>query len=72
MTVRAKFRCTAKNQTETGYTLTFEPVTYGSPENDSFYKWTPWGKLEMGTINDEAAKGFVPGQSYYLDFIPVG
>ncbi len=72
MTVRAKFRCTAKNQTETGYTLTFEPVTSGSPENDSFYKWTPWGKLEMGTINDEAAKGFVPGQSYYLDFIPVG
>lgn len=68
MTVRAKFRCTAKNQSESGYTLIFEPVTSGSAENDSFYKWTPWGKLEMGTVNPEAAEQFEPGKTYYLDF----
>ena len=53
-----------------GYTLIFEPVTSGSAENDSFYKWTPWGKLEMGTVNAEAAKQFEPGKTYYLDFTP--
>lgn len=68
MTVRAKFRCTAKNQNENGFTLIFEPATSGSPENESFYKFTPWGKLEMGTVNAEAAKQFVPGEFYYLDF----
>lgn len=67
---RAKFRCVEKKQTENGFTLVFEPVTTGSPENESFYRWTPWGKLEMGTVNAEAAKGFEPGKSYYLDFSP--
>lgn len=70
MSVRAKFRCSQKNQTENGYTLVFEPVTTGSAENETFYKYTPWGKLEMGTVNAEAAKAFEPGKSYYLDFTP--
>jgi hypothetical protein len=45
-----------------------EPVTSGSPENESFYKYTPGGKISLSTINADAAKQFVPGQYYYVDF----
>ena len=68
--VRAKFTCTQKNQGMDGYELVFAPVTWGSEENDSFYKYTPWGELKMGTINPDAAAQFVPGKQYYLDFSP--
>jgi hypothetical protein len=50
----------------------FWPVTSGSPENDAFYKYTPAGKLELSTINAEAAAGFEVGKAYYLDFTPAG
>lgn len=70
MTVRAKFRCNEKNQSESGYSLVFWPVTSGSAENDAFYKYTPAGKLEMSTINQDAAAGFEVGKEYYLDFTP--
>lgn len=70
MTVRAKFRCNEKNQNESGYSLVFWPVTAGSPENDAFYRYTPAGKLEMSTINHDAAAGFEVGKEYYLDFTP--
>lgn len=67
---RAKFRLTARNENQAGYSLAFEPVTSGSPENDQFFKWTPWGKVEIGTVNPEAAMGFKVGGEYYLDFTP--
>lgn len=67
---RAKFKLTARNENQAGYSLSFEPVTSGSPENDQFFKWTPWGKVEIGTINPEAAMGFRVGSAYYLDFTP--
>lgn len=47
------------------------PVTSGSPENESFFKWTPGGKLELSTVNPEAAKQFVPGKQYYIDITEV-
>lgn len=68
--VRAKFALRRKEETENGYTLEFEPVTSGSPENDEFFKWTPWGKLEIGTINAAAAEPFKAGEEYYLDITP--
>lgn len=67
---RAKFRLVSRNENQAGYSLAFEPVTAGSPENDQFFKWTPWGKVEIGTINPEAAAGFKVGGEYYLDFTP--
>jgi hypothetical protein len=67
---RAKFKLTQRNENSAGFSLSFEPVTTGSKENDEFFKWTPWGKVEIGTINPEAAKGFVVGGEYYLDFTP--
>lgn len=67
---RAKFKLTKRNEDQAGFSLTFEPVTSGSKENDEFFKWTPWGKVEMGTVNADAAKAFVVGTDYYLDFTP--
>jgi hypothetical protein len=67
---RAKFKLTARIENQAGHSLTFEPVTTGSPENDQFFKWTPWGKVEIGTVNPEAAAGFKVGGEYYLDFTP--
>lgn len=68
MTVRAKFKCTEVTITEYGKKVTLVPVTGGSKENETFFKWTPYGKLEMGTVNDEAAAQFEPGKEYYIDF----
>lgn len=67
---RAKFRLVSRNENQAGYSLAFEPVTSGSPENDQFFKWTPWGNVEIGTINPAAAEGFKVGGEYYLDFTP--
>lgn len=66
--VRAKFRCESKTQYANGQTLKFLPVTCGSAENEKFFKWTPSGLIEIGTINNEAAEQFIPGKEYYVDF----
>jgi hypothetical protein len=67
--VQAKFTCTSKKETVDGYTIEMQPVTGGSPENDSFFKYTPFGKLEMGTVNKAAADEFIVGSQYYLNFV---
>lgn len=67
-TVRAKFKVTEVSQTEYGERIKLSPVTGGSPENESFFKWTPSGSIEMGTINTDAAKAFEVGKSFYVDF----
>jgi hypothetical protein len=68
MTVRAKYKCTHKDEDINGFKITLEPVVDGSAENKEFFKWTPYGKMEMGTINAKAAEEFVVGQEYYIDF----
>lgn len=65
--IRCKFRCTQKVEKENGFQVAFEPVTTGSNENEAFFKWTPWGKMEFGTINEDAAKQFLVGKEYYID-----
>ncbi len=67
MTVRCKFKCESKTQTTGGFSISLTPVTCGSKENEAFFKWTPWGKFELGTINAEAAAQFEPGKEYYID-----
>lgn len=74
--VRAKFVLVEKtefkaNSTEMGYKLKFTAVTGGSPENESFFKWTPNASVELATVNQEAAKKFTPGKEYYVDFTEV-
>lgn len=70
MGVRAKMRCESVTNRVNGSDILLQPVTGGSKENESFYKYTPGGKIELSTVNPEAAKGFVPGQEYYVDFTP--
>lgn len=71
MSVRAKFKVTEKVITEQGDKITLQPVIGGSHENEQFFKWTPYGKIEMGTINPEASKQFEVGKEYYIDFTKV-
>ncbi len=64
--VRAKFEVIEVAKTVGGTTVRMHPVTGGSPENESFFQWTPMGHLEMGTVNPNIS--FEPGETYYLDF----
>ncbi len=70
MSVRAKFRVEeiAKNIYATRIKL--GPVTSGSEENKAFFKATPVGSIEIGTVNDEAASQFTVGAEFYIDFTP--
>jgi hypothetical protein len=49
-------------------TIVATPVTSGSEENQSFWKATPSGKLELGCINPAAAEQFTLGGEFYLEF----
>lgn len=65
--VRCKFVCVSKTETKDGFTVSFQPVTCGSEENEKFFKYTPFGKMEFGTINPESAKKLIPGKEYFID-----
>lgn len=68
MQVIAKFKVTEKTITESGDVIKMSPVIGGSPENDKFFKWTPYGELTMGTVNPDASSQFEVGKEYYLKF----
>ena len=75
--VRAKFHVTSitrtkhwdrsKGEIQTNKLL---PVTSGSEENKAFFEASPSGSIELGTVNEEAAKVFELGKEYYIDFTP--
>jgi hypothetical protein len=73
--VRAKFRVDAIERTKQGseelHTVRMSPV-YGNNdpehENTKFWRATPSGTLQMGTINKAAAEQFDLGGEYYIDF----
>lgn len=68
-TVRAKFKVHSVTESEGGLkTATLHPVVGGSPENEKFFKYTPGGQINLGTINPAAAEQFVPGRQFYVDF----
>ncbi|MBT2333609.1 hypothetical protein J7E49_06790 [Variovorax paradoxus] len=70
-TVRAKFKVQSVTESEGGLkTANLTPVTSGSPENEKFFKWTPGGQIQLGTINPGAAEEFRPGREFYIDFTP--
>jgi hypothetical protein len=70
MTVRAKFKVDYVTKFASGSQIQMSPVTCGSAENEKFYNYTPGGSMSLTTINDEAAKMFVPGKEYYIDITP--
>lgn len=71
MTVRAKFRVSSISETSGNLkTIKLAPVIGGSPENEQFFKWTPSGEINLGTLNEEASKQFAVDQVFYVDFTP--
>lgn len=71
MQVRAMFNCEEKVETRDGYRLKFRAVTGDSALAEKFFKYTPYGEIVMGTVNEAAAAAFKPGKSYFVDFTPV-
>ena len=71
MSVRAKFKVEERIETTYGGKVILSPVTGGSEENSRFFKMTPYGRFEMGTINEEVLKQFTPGKQFYIDFTEV-
>lgn len=71
MNVRAKFEVVEKTESNNAcFTVKLFPVTGSSPENESFYKYTPAGLIELSTINEDAAAALEVGKQYYVDFTP--
>lgn len=69
--VRAKFRCDSVTLLVNGAQITLIPVTSGSEENESFYKWTPAGSISLSLVSKATANHFYPGHEYYIDFTEV-
>jgi hypothetical protein len=51
-----------------GYKVNLSPVVANNEENAKFFHYTPAGNIELSLVNEETAKTFVPGKSYYVDF----
>ncbi len=66
-TTRAKFVCTAVQESDDGQQAQLEAVVDGSEENDKFFSYTPMGQLNIGTVHGNL---FEEGKEYYLDFSP--
>jgi hypothetical protein len=65
--MRCKFRLEKLTKTMSGYEVTFLPVVGGSRENDSFFKYTPYGEMKVGLVNETVAEKLEVGREYYLD-----
>ncbi|TVY09884.1 hypothetical protein [Paenibacillus cremeus] len=62
--VRAKFKCAFKE----GNSVRLEAVISGSEENEQFWKYTPFGQIQMSVDNEKAQEQFEEGKEYYVDF----
>ncbi len=73
--LRAKFTVQSKTQRDGGGETTHEvellPVTCGSEENESFYRWTPSGSIKLALASKATADALEVGKDYYVDFSPV-
>jgi hypothetical protein len=72
--VRAKFKCVSVMHTEYGKETVLTPVMKTDDpedENSKFWEASPSGELKMFINNLPAAEMFIPGNEYYLDFIPI-
>jgi hypothetical protein len=69
-TVRTKFKVNSKTELAWGFAIDLSAVHGGSPENDSFFKFTPSASMTLQTINADAAASFIVGAEYYIDITP--
>ena len=73
MIIRAKMKVESLElHGDGGGSVRMTPVTSGSPENESFFKWTPSGKLELGTVNKAVMDQLELGAEMYIDISPAG
>lgn len=79
MTVRAKFYVSEVKQSKNSYggtegdlltTIKLQPVTGNNEENKQFFRWTPAGSIDLGTVNPAVVEQFHIGDEFYIDFIP--
>jgi len=66
--MKCKVKLVKITRNESGYELTYEPVTTGSAENEKFFKYTPYGSITLGTINEKVVRDLEPGKEYYVEF----
>ena len=66
--MKCKVKLEKITHTVNGYELTYAPVTSGSAENEAFFKWTPYGQIHLGTINENIVRDLEPGKQYYVEF----
>ncbi len=78
MTVRAKFKvheiATHSYGGKLAKTVKLQPVVRDDDpqsENTKFWQSTPTGRIELGTINMDAATQFEINGEYYVTFEPV-
>lgn len=70
--VRAKFCVVGRTEKQDGnFEIAMAAVIGDNPENNEFFKYTPYGKFDMGLVTAKTAKIFNPGREFYLDFTPV-
>ena len=75
--VRAKFRCIDKHEQASGETTVKLDVVIVNnsgqydKENEEFFKYTPYGSLNMGILNEKASTEFEIGKEYYIDFTKI-
>lgn len=46
--------------------LTFSGVYGTSEENKKFFEWTPYGTLQIGTVNNQVLQSVVAQGEYYV------
>lgn len=67
--VRAKFTVSEVVINEDGSgNVKLSAVIAGSKENEMFFNYTPYGEINMGTINRDALTQFKKGDEFYVDF----
>lgn len=70
--VIAKFRVesyeTRLDRNEELRTIKLGVVYDGSEENKKFFKYTPSGRIELGTLNQSAWEQFPLGAEVYVEF----
>jgi len=67
-TTRCKFKCNSVTDHGAAKDVDMSPVTGDTPENKTFWQYTPSGSFKMGWVNPNVS--FIPGKEYYLDITP--
>lgn len=47
------------------------PVTDGSPENQTWSRYTPSGSIDLAITNPDAVARFREATEFYVDFTPI-